>query len=957
MVRDVSLRSLRDDSTRQYSPFGMTDSLKHHSSCLARPGARGMSVGMPAINDQDVVGCVFSRPSSRVRDRELISSNGNGDDPDRSMPVPRVRFVFFRGLVLAASNAVNGLSVVAKLLLVLCGLAIYPLSDALADESDSGRTEQPTRRFTAPKDIDYREPARDYVRRSAAGWTVWLERELAEDHEALAEDAVTRLEEKLQAALDLLPSHSHQLLRELPIFLMLGEKATGGGRTNGAEYCQPNAPAYRDHLDPRWSGALVIYSADNYMWLSEHWSLQLLIHELSHAWHLQRWPEKQPDILKAWKQAVRKKTYEGVKDVNGKRLERAYAVANQLEYFAELSGTYFWRGEYEPFDREALREHDPAGFAMVETMWGINSPPPKPCSDEQFERVAALYLTEFPAFGPVSATALGDHRFDSQLDEISDEARAKEIQFHQRVLKQVREIDPAHLSRDNQIDHAMLQQELEAGLWRLKTLQEWAWNPLLYTSLAGSAVYNLMARDFAPLEKRLQHVADRLEQFPRLFDQIRATLEPQRVPPIHAETAVKQNRGVLSILDNMVKPRADQLPPAEQDRLLAAMKTARNAVKEHQEWLESTLLPNADGDFRLGSKLYDQKLAFTLKTPLTRREVRQRAENALARVRDEMYQISRTVYKEHYPHTDFPDNPSKAYQQAIIRACLEMAYQDAPSPDEIVATARKSLKLTTEFVRQNDLLTLPPEPVEIIIMPEFQRGVSLAYCDSPGPLDAGLKTYYAVAPLPEDWTEKQIQSFLREYNTRSIHDLTMHEAMPGHFVQLAHANRYPNKLRAVLSSGVFIEGWAIYSERMMIDQGFLEGDPLMRLINLKWYLRGIANALMDQAIHTAGMTREEAMKLMIEETFQEEREAAGKWVRAQLTAAQLSTYFVGASEHFELRREVEKAWGEDFKLKRYHDEVMSYGSPPVQFVRALILDKDIPRSTKKAAGRTSNHRS
>jgi len=414
------------------------------------------------------------------------------------------------------------------------------------------------------------------------------------------------------------------------------------------------------------------------------------------------------------------------------------------------------------------------------------------------------------------------------------------------------------------------------------------------------------------------------------------------VPQIHAETAVKQNHGVLSILDNIVKPNLPELPENQRNRLKRAMATARAVVEQHQNWLESELLPNAHGDFRLGPQLYDQKLAFTLKTPLTRSEIRERAERELGHVRDQMYHISQKIYKEKYPYTEFPAEPSAAYKQTIIRACLELAYLDTPKADEIVDTAKRSLELATAFVREKDLLTLPPDPVEIIVMPEFKRGVSLAYCDSPGPLDLGLKTFYAVAPLPEDWTGEQVQSFLREYNVRSIHDLTMHEAMPGHCLQLAHSNRYPGKLRAVLSSGVFIEGWAIYSERMMIDEGFLEGDPLMRLINLKWYLRGIGNAIIDQAVHTEGLTREQAIKLMMEDTFQEEREAAAKWVRAQLTSAQLSTYFVGTVEHFDLRRDIQRAWSAEFDLKSYHDRILSYGSPPVQYVRALVLNEKIP---------------
>lgn len=497
-------------------------------------------------------------------------------------------------------------------------------------------------------------------------------------------------------------------------------------------------------------------------------------------------------------------------------------------------------------------------------------------ADRQFEELAARYVDEYPALSPVGATGLGDHRFDHLVNEVSEKARSKSRTFYRHTLAQLQQIDVSKLSRANQVDRLLLEHELESSLWSLDTLQEWAWNPLVYTRLCGGAIYSLMARDFAPLPKRLSYVADRLEQFPRLFKQIRNTLQPHRVPKIHAETAIKQNRGVLSILDNRVQPHLHTLPSEERRRLERAMASAKTEVETHQQWLEKELLPQAKGNFRLGRERFDQKLAYTLKTNFTRAQIKQRAVQELQRVRDEMYTISKQVYMKHYPYTTFPAHPSSAYKQALIRFCLELAYQDTPAPDQVVACAKETLAEATAFVKTKDLVTLPPDPVEIIIMPEFQRGVSLAYCDSPGPLDVGLKTFYAVAPLPEDWNETQIRSFLREYNVRSIHDLTMHEAMPGHFLQLAHANRYPGKLRALLASDVFIEGWAIYSERMMIDAGYLGGDPLMHLINLKWYLRGIANAIMDQSIHAGDMTREEAMKLMIEDTFQEEREAAGK---------------------------------------------------------------------------------
>jgi uncharacterized protein (DUF885 family) len=306
-----------------------------------------------------------------------------------------------------------------------------------------------------------------------------------------------------------------------------------------------------------------------------------------------------------------------------------------------------------------------------------------------------------------------------------------------------------------------------------------------------------------------------------------------------------------------------------------------------------------------------------------------------------MYDVSRTVLAGRDGAPPTPANPTPAEQQAAIAAALKVASDVRPPRSGVVDLARETLRETTEFVRQKGFITVPDEPLEIIVMPEFQRGVAVAYCDSPGPLDKGQRTFYAVSPIPEDWTDTQVESFLREYNTRSVANLTIHEAMPGHYLQLAHSNRYPSLLRAMLGSGPFIEGWAVYTERVMHEQGFRADDPLMWLVQLKWYLRTVTNAIMDSAIHVDGMSREEAMKLMVETGFQEEREAAGKWVRAQLTAAQLSTYFVGYQEHADMRAEAERRAGDRFDLKAYHDSVLSFGSPPVRLVRALLFDEPI----------------
>ncbi len=565
-------------------------------------------------------------------------------------------------------------------------------------------------------------------------------------------------------------------------------------------------------------------------------------------------------------------------------------------------------------------------------------------ADQRFEQLAKRYIDESPALSPIGATTLGDHRFDSSMDDVSEAARQRERTFYERLLAELAKLEKKSLSRENQVDFQLLTQQLRGDLWRLDVLQEWAWNPVAYTQLTGGAIYGLMAREFAPIEKRLMHVADRLEKLPKLYEQIRGTLDAKRVPPIHAETAVKQNRGLISILDNLVKPQMGKLSEADRARLEKVMAMATDAVEQHQKWLEKELQPNAKGNFRIGAKLFDAKLAYSLGSGLSRPDIRDRAEFELRRVRAEMYSIARGVMLKADPKREgeAPAKPSPEQQQAVISAALEKAYAEIPARDGIVDFAKKSLEVTTEFVRKRDLVTIPPDPLEIILMPEFQRGVSIAYCDSPGPLDVGQKTYYAVSPIPDDWTDKQVGSFLREYNFRSIHDLTIHEAMPGHFLQIAHSNRSPRRLRALLSSGTFVEGWGVYSEQLMSEEGFLDRDPLMRLIALKWYLRGVANSILDQAIHVDGMNREDAMKLMVHDTFQEEREAALKWVRAQLTSTQLSTYFVGYQEHRDLRTAAEKAWADKFTLKRYHDGTLSFGSPPVRFVKALLLDEPIP---------------
>ncbi|MBA8886495.1 uncharacterized protein (DUF885 family) [Dokdonella fugitiva] len=562
-------------------------------------------------------------------------------------------------------------------------------------------------------------------------------------------------------------------------------------------------------------------------------------------------------------------------------------------------------------------------------------------ADQQFASLSQRWLDGTMAASPVTATTVGDHRHDAELDDLSADGLHRSLEFSRGMLADLEKIDRSALSRENQVDYGMLHNQLRSDIWANETLRSWAWDPTFYSQLAGGALYGLMAREFAPLPDRLRAATSRMEKLPALFAQMRANLDPARVPRVHAETVSKQNKGVLSLVDGLILPHAKELPDADRQRLEAAAANLRKAVDEQQHWLDTQLVPKAKGDFRIGAERYDAKLAFALNSPLTRQEIRTRAEAALKSTREQMYAIARTVLAGKRKAPALPEHPTDAQQQKAIQAALELAYKDRPARDKVLQTAEDALARATAFVREKGLVSLPDAPVKIITMPEFQRGVALAYCDPPGPLDKGLDTFYAVSPIPDDWSKKQVDSFLREYNTRSIHELTIHEAMPGHYLQLWHSNKYPSTLRAVLYSGAFVEGWAVYAEKVMADEGYLDRDPLYRLVHLKWDLRAIANAILDQAIHVEGMSRAEAMKLMTVGTFQEEREAAGKWTRAQLTSAQLPTYFVGWQEHLDLRKEAEQKAGAAFDLRAYHDKLLSFGSPPVRYARELMLDLPI----------------
>jgi uncharacterized protein (DUF885 family) len=551
--------------------------------------------------------------------------------------------------------------------------------------------------------------------------------------------------------------------------------------------------------------------------------------------------------------------------------------------------------------------------------------------DDQFQKFARDYIEQYLQANPEDATELGDHRFDGELTDYSREARTKDLATQKEFRDKLKAIDGSQLTGPNNIDFRILKENIDYQIFQDEELKQAEWNPLVYMQSLANSLYLLVARDFAPADKRILNLRQRMEKIPGVIAQAKANL--QHPPRIHTETAIEQTQGAISLVREGLAPLLDQAPGMKNELAPLQEKTAA-ALADYKKWLQNDLLPRSDGNFRLGADKFRKKLRFALASDLSVEEIMKRAQADLQQTQNAIYETALPLYKKYFPNADAA---ALADKHKVTAEVLDKLAEQHPDDATVVGYAQKVLMEATGFVKQHNLVAVPTVPLDVIAMPEFKRGVAIAYCDSPGPLDKNGKTFFAVAPTPKDWSKERKDSFFREYNNYMIRDLTVHEAMPGHYLQLAHANEFhaPTLVRAIFRSGTFIEGWAVYCEQMMAEQGY--GGAEVRMQQLKMRLRAIANAILDQSIHAGNMSEQQAMDLMTKEAFQQEGEAVAKWKRARLTSAQLSTYFVGATEHLDLRAAEQKKLGKDFDLKKYNDQVISYGSPPVKYVRELML--------------------
>ena len=538
---------------------------------------------------------------------------------------------------------------------------------------------------------------------------------------------------------------------------------------------------------------------------------------------------------------------------------------------------------------------------------------------------------------PVHATEIGYHAFDGRWPDLTDAGRDAYRSWLADASAQVDAVSPDDLTRDQAIDRRILADYLAAARFNEETLDEASWNPLSYVYLVGSGLFALIAREFAPVEERLRSAASRMRSLPDALTQARQQLRADGGRPVsrfHTEKAVDRALGLLDLVDTAVEESQGPANESLREEVTAAAEVARAAITGFADWLRDELLPAADGDFRLGADLYAQKFRHALKSEVTPDELEKRAASEYDTVRAEMLRLARELWPTWVPDEPMPDDEGKT-----IRRVLDAIAVAHPKAEELLEFCRAENKRIEAFVAERDLVGLADEPLQIVWTPRFLRSFGGAMLIPPGPLDRGLDSFFAITPMPDDWTDERKESYLREDNNRALRVLTIHEAVPGHYLQLAYSNRTESKVRAIFQSGVFAEGWAVYVTQVMMDAGYGAEDPALMLVHWKFYLRAVTNALMDLRIHAGSMTEEEAMELMVTGGFQEEGEAVNKWDRARLSSTQLCEYFLGSVEMTDLEAEERRraaAAGREFVYRPYLESVLAHGTPPMPVIRDIL---------------------
>lgn len=576
--------------------------------------------------------------------------------------------------------------------------------------------------------------------------------------------------------------------------------------------------------------------------------------------------------------------------------------------------------------------------------------------DPKFAKLSEQYMYESLVISPVSASYAGYHQhkdaktgktieLDALLDDVSPKGYDEQVAFFSTWQKRFRaEVDAKSLNLQDQADWRMIDDNIALSLLQLQKIQPQRYNPTTQVELLGNGLFLPLSQSYAAQEVRVGHVLSRVEAIPQFLAATKQTLV--EADPIFISTAKMENEGNIDLIETTLK---EQIPAgtALMKRYDAVAPKAIAALTEFDTWLENDFAKRpTTRTWRLGKELYPDKFRLVMQTQVTPDNLLATAEGELKSTREEMLEIALPMHKQMYPeHTDHADLSAQDRENKIISEVLLKISDEHTQRDQLMSTVKSDLAVIKQFIIEKKIVSLGDrDNLKVIPTPPFMRGIySVAGFASAPPLEPNAEAQYWVTPIDPSTPEAQAESKLREYNKYALYWLSIHEALPGHYVQAEHANNLQpaerRVLRNLLGNGAYVEGWAEYIAQVMMDEGFLNNDPKFHLVMRKLRLRLLANTILDVRMQTMNMTDKEAMDLMLNQCFQTQAEADGKLRRAKLSSTQLPTYYVGKKDWLQLRKDYQAAMGAKFNLSEFHNKVLDQGPLPIMYVRQIVMPK------------------
>jgi uncharacterized protein (DUF885 family) len=575
-------------------------------------------------------------------------------------------------------------------------------------------------------------------------------------------------------------------------------------------------------------------------------------------------------------------------------------------------------------------------------------------SDSAFAQLTGQFVKESLALFPVNASDAGFHAYtdpktgksielDAELDDVSAKGVAAQEAFYRAWRARFQKETPIdRLDSQDSADYRLIDDNIALSLLEYEQIQSYKHQPQIYVETVGNGLFLPLTQEYAPKDVRLGHVIARIGQIPRFLEQAKSVLTD--ADPIFITSAVEENEGNIDLVDSVAAdiPAGSPLK-AQYDKVAPA---ARKALVDYSTWLQNDLAkrPTNGRDWRLGKEWYAQKFRYVMETSITPDQLLAEAEAELKRVRTEMMQTALPLYKQMYPgQDDYSTLPERERENKIIRAVLDKIGEEHPQRDQLIEAVKADLEGIKQFIRDKKIVALGSrENLKVIPTPEFERAsYSVAGFHSAPPLEPNAEAQYWVTPIDPKMSAAKAESKLREYNNYTLKWLTIHEALPGHYVQAEHADdvQPPTRrvLRSLLGNGSYVEGWAEYIADVMTEEGYLDHSPKFLLVRRKVTLRATANTILDIRMQTMHMTDQQAMDLMLNDTFQTQTEAEGKLRRAKLTSTQLPTYFSGSRQWWELRKKYQAAKGNGFTLEEFHNRALDQGALPIEYLEKIIL--------------------